>query len=75
MNNKRGLLRGDILGLLLAAVLLGGLLLYGAISGMELPFWPSVMVILVNLFAAGRIVMRIHRQRQQNAGTSHSSQR
>lgn len=53
----------DLIGLLLGAAMLGGLLLYGAVSKQPLPFWPAIAVIGVNVFAAVRIVLRVRKQR------------
>ena len=45
---QRGAIRGDGITLLVAGAALGGLLIYSATSGYELPFWPAMAVIGVH---------------------------
>ncbi|MCF8210799.1 MAG: hypothetical protein K9K38_15580 [Rhodoferax sp.] len=66
-NKQSGFLRGDLIGLLIAAVLLGGLLIYGATTGQELPLWPSLLVIAVNLVSAGYVLLGIVRRKRQSS--------
>lgn len=69
MNFKQdGFINGAVIALLIGGLMLGGLLFYGSISGQELPFWPAIAVVLVNLVAAAKIVIdtkRARRPRQQ----------
>lgn len=53
---QRGALSGEGIALLIGGLVLGGLLVYSAVSGYELPFWPALAVIAVNLVAAGRML-------------------
>lgn len=53
---QRGALSGEGMALLMGGVALGSLLVYSAVSGYELPFWPALAVTVVNLVAAGRMV-------------------
>lgn len=53
---QRGAIDGNGVALLIGGVALGGLLVYSAVSGYELPLWPALAVIAVNLVAAGRMV-------------------
>lgn len=53
---QRGALSGEGIALLIGGLILGALLVYSAVSGYELPFWPALAVTLVNLVAAGRMV-------------------
>jgi len=55
-NLQRGALSGEGIALLIGGLALGGLLVYSAVSGYELPFWPALAVTVVNLVAAGRMV-------------------
>ncbi|MBE0474983.1 hypothetical protein [Rhodoferax sp.] len=64
---QRGAVNGATVTMLIAALVLGGLLVSSAVSGYELPFWPAMAVIAVNLLAAGRLawtVIRAKKQRQ-----------
>jgi hypothetical protein len=64
---QRGALNGAVLTMLIAALVLGGLLVSSAVSGYELPFWPAMAVIAVNVVAAGRlawITVQAKKQRQ-----------
>jgi hypothetical protein len=54
-HTQRGAISGDSIALLIGGLALGGLLVYSAVSGYELPFWPAMAVIGVNLVAAGRL--------------------
>lgn len=53
---QRGAFNGSVIALRIGALALGGLLIYSAASGYELPFWPAMAVIAVNLVAAGRLL-------------------
>ena len=58
MNSKhlqRGTISGYGITLLVGGVALGGLFVYSAMSGYELPLWPALAVTAVNLIAAGRL--------------------
>jgi len=62
MNSKhlqRGAISGDGIALLIGGVALGGLFIYSAISGYELPLWPALAVTAVNLVAAGRLAWTV----------------
>lgn len=78
LNRKQdGFIGGSGVALLIGGLALGGLLVYGALSGYELPLWPAIAVALVNLVAAAKIIMdtRKARQRQNPAagtGSSHA---
>ena len=56
---QHGALNGGVIALLIGALALGGLLIYSAVSGYELPFWPAMAVIAVNVVAAGRLVWTV----------------
>ncbi len=55
-HTQRGAIDGNGIALLIGGVALGGMLVYSAVSGYELPLWPALAVITVNLVAAGRMV-------------------
>ena len=48
-------MNGAVITMLIGALALGGLLISSAVSGYELPFWPAMAVIAVNVVAAGRL--------------------
>ena len=52
---QRGALNGGVIAMLIGALALAALLIYSAASGYELPFWPAMAVIAVNLVAAVRL--------------------
>ena len=56
---QRGAINGGVIALLIGALALGGLLIYSAVSGYELPFWPAMAVIAVNVVAAGRLAWTV----------------
>lgn len=68
-NKQSGIIRGDIIGLLIAAVMLGGLLIYGSVSGQDLPLLPSLLVIGVNVVAAF-YVFKAARKRKQDSSAA-----
>ncbi len=71
MNCKQnGFINASTLTLLVAGAALFALLIYGAQSGYELPVWPAVAVILVNLIAAGKIILDIKKRKQQQGNAS-----
>ncbi len=51
--------------LLVGGLALAGLLLYGLTSGHDLPFWPAMAVVLVNLVGAGKLVYDTRQARMQ----------
>ena len=66
---QRGAVNGATVTMLIAALLLGGLLVSSAVSGYELPFWPAMAVIAVNVVAAGRLAWTvIQAKKQREAG-------
>jgi membrane protein implicated in regulation of membrane protease activity len=68
MNRQLGMVRGDFIGLLIAAVMLGGLLIYGSVTGQDLPLWPAMLVAAVNVVAAF-YVYRAARKRKNKRAT------
>lgn len=66
---QRGALNGAVITMLIGALALGGLLISSAVSGYELPFWPAMAVIAVNVVAAGRLAWTvIQAKKQRQAG-------
>lgn len=48
---------------LVGALALVGLLLYGWITGQQLPLWPALLVVAVNVVLAIRLVLDIKKRR------------
>ncbi|MDD2844328.1 MAG: hypothetical protein PHT57_05180 [Rhodoferax sp.] len=66
---QRGALNGGVIALLIGALALGALFVYSAVSGYELPFWPAMAVVAVNVVAAGRLAWTvIQAKKQRQAG-------
>lgn len=66
MHHKQGgFINGGVITLLVGAIAIGGLLLYGSVTGQTLPVWPAVLVGVVNLLAAGKIFMDVKKAKQQ----------
>lgn len=61
---QRGFVSFGTMTLLVGGTALGGLLLYGAKSGHELPLWPAILVALVNLAAAGKLVLETREKKR-----------
>lgn len=62
---QRGAVNGAVITMLIGALVLGGLLVSSAVSGYELPFWPAMAVIAVNVVAAGRLAWTVIRAKKQ----------
>lgn len=69
-HKQRGVIKGDLIGILLGGVALGGLLIYGAVSGQPLPVWPAIAVVVVNVVAAVRVFLGVKRAKQQRQAQS-----
>ena len=65
MHWQRGALSGDLIALLVGAAALGGLFVYSAASGYELPLWPALAVTAVNLIAAGRLAWTVIKSKKR----------
>lgn len=62
---QRGALNGAVITMLIGALVLGGLLVSSAVSGYELPFWPAMAVMAVNVVAAGRLAWTVIQAKKQ----------
>ncbi len=58
--------------LLIGGIALGGLLVYGANVGHELPLWPAILVALVNLVGAGKLVLETKKKKRLQQATMES---
>jgi len=66
---QRGALNGGVIAMLIGALAMAALLIYSATSGHELPFWPAMAVVAVNVLAAARLAWTvIQAKRQREAG-------
>lgn len=59
-----GFIKGDMIGILIGGAALGGLLLYGSVTGQALPLWPAVIVGLVNVVAAANVVWTVKKAKK-----------
>lgn len=64
LHKQHGFINGGIITLLIGGLAIGGLLLYGSVTGQELPVWPAVVVGLVNLVAAAKVFMDVKKAKQ-----------
>lgn len=64
IHKQCGFIKGDMIGILIGGVALGGLLLYGSVSGQALPLWPAVIVGLVNVLAAANVVWTVKKAKK-----------
>ena len=68
-HKQHGFINGGVITLLIGGLAIGGLLLYGLLSGQELPVWPAVLVGLVNLVAAVKVILDVKKTKQQRDAT------
>ena len=79
LNRKQeGFINGSAMTILIGGLVLGGLLIYGSKTGQELPLWPAIAVVVVNLVAAVKLVLDIRtakklRQAPQSNATKAAS--
>lgn len=74
IRKQNGFINGAVITLLVGGLALGGLLYYGSKSGRELPVWPAIAVIMVNLVAAGKLAMDVRTAKKlRQAPPSNSS--
>ena len=60
MNCRQGgFINSGVLIILIGGLALGGLFIHSLSSGEDLPVWPAVAVILVNLVGAAKIVIDV----------------
>jgi len=65
-----GFINSGVLIILIGGLALGGLFIHSLSTGQDLPVWPAIAVILVNLVGAAKIVIDVRnakRQRQNPA--------
>lgn len=62
---ETGAINAGVLTLLVAGAALAGLLIYGWQSGQELPLWPALAVVAVNVVAALKVAMDARKSRGQ----------
>lgn len=69
---EKGFISFGAMTLLVGGCALAGLLAYSWKSGQDLPFWPAVAVILVNLVATAKLVLDTMqtRKRQRESAAS-----
>lgn len=64
-HKQNGFINGGVITLVIGGLAIGGLLLYGSVTGQELPVWPAVVVGLVNLVAAGKVFRDVKKAKQR----------
>lgn len=62
-HRQSGFIRKDIIAILVAGAALIGLLVYFGLRGEPVPFWPAVLVGLVNILAAARLFLTVQKAR------------
>jgi len=68
---QEGFIDSGVLIILIGGLALGGLFIHSLSTGQDLPVWPAVAVILVNLIGAAKIVigvMNAKKLRQEQSG-------
>ena len=56
---QEGFIDSGVLIILIGGLALGGLFIHSLSTGQDLPVWPAVAVILVNLIGAAKIVIGV----------------
>lgn len=69
-HQQRGSINYGVMTMLVAGLALAGLLFYGWQTGQELPVWPALAVILVNIVAAGKLLFDAQRARKAQLSSS-----
>lgn len=64
-HKQSGFIRKDIIAILIAGAALIGLLAYFGLKGEPVPFWPAVLVGLVNIVAAARLFLSVKKARAE----------
>lgn len=72
---KSGYFSFTSLSQLVGALALVGLLLYGWITGQELPLWPALLVVAVNVVLAVKLLLEAKARRSGASGPNKNSQR
>ncbi len=68
---QRGFLNGGMLVILVSGVMIGGLFIHSYTTGQELPLWPALAVIGVNLFGVWKLLSEVRARRRMRAGSRH----
>lgn len=62
---QNGFISFTVMTFVVGGLALGGLLFYGSLAGHELPLWPAIAVALVNVVAAGKVIVDTKKARRQ----------
>jgi hypothetical protein len=62
-------MNGGMLVILISGVLIGVMFIHSYSTGQELPVWPAVAVICVNLFGVWKIIGEVRARRQMRDGS------
>ncbi|MFN3987909.1 MAG: hypothetical protein ACK4KV_20660 [Rhodocyclaceae bacterium] len=68
------MLKGDVIAIVIAGLLVVGLLGHYAISGKEIPVWQALTVAAVNLVAAGRLYLSVKKSRQASPASKRDNE-
>jgi len=64
---QRGFVNGGMLVILIGGLMIGGLFLHSYVTGQELPLWPALAVIGVNLYGAWMLFKEGQMRRRNGA--------
>lgn len=65
---QHGFINGGMLVVLIGGVMIGGLFLHSYTTGKELPLWPALAVIGVNLFGVWKMLGEARARRRVDGG-------
>lgn len=63
-SSQRGVVNGGVLVVLIGGLMIGGLFIHSYSTEQELPLWPALAVIGVNLYGAWRIFSETRARRR-----------
>ena len=69
---NKGFFSFTALSVLVGGVAIIGLLLYGWLTGQDLPFWPAMLVVAVNVILAVKLVRELKAKRTGKTGQPRS---
>jgi hypothetical protein len=69
---NKGFFSFTALSVLVGGLAIIGLLLYGWLTGQDLPFWPAMLVVAVNVVLAVKLVLEMKAKRGVKSGQARS---
>jgi len=74
LNRKQdGFISSSMITILIGGLALGGLFIHASATGQELPLLPAIAVAVVNLLAAGKIVLDVKARKQRQQARSEAA--